>query len=647
MLDTVSSKPSSGLVRVWLALLVTPWPPHVASGTLGQSAALIHREPAKDLLLGDGPLGAAAAKGTLEQTAAGWRIDTGLDGPYGLTGEVDGTLSERSSFKFAARLPNVRPLVPAYSGAASVDGTLTQTSDGWQVDTDLSGPYSTTAEVSGRFGSSAPAFTYSARIPDISPFAPQIRGPATIKGTAQQEGGAWRIATDLTGPAGTNATVAGTVQGGDRINITASGNVPLGLTEPFLRPRSLQGQARFDLALNGKPGLGALSGTISTSGARFSAPTLLTALSGIDGRVDISGGRATIALSANASNGGRLTLSGPVTLTGSMPAELQLSLIDLVVTDSNIIYTKVNGGLSLSGPLTNGARIAGRLNLGKTNITVPSTGITSFGALPDITHVNAKPEVKATLRRAGIGNGGDKKIDRSGGSSYPLDITISAPSRIFVRGRGIDAELGGQLRLTGTTSNIISAGQFDLVRGRLDILEKRFDLNEGRVLLQGDFDPYLRFVAETQTGNGTASIIIEGPASSPEVKFSSIPDAPQDEVLSQIFFRRNISELSPLQAAQLANAVATLAGKGGEGIVGRLRRSIGVDDLDITTDDEGNTGLRAGKYISDNIYTDVTTSSGGGGEVSLNIDLSPSFTVKGSVDSENQSKLGIFFQKDY
>ncbi|WP_272004874.1 translocation/assembly module TamB domain-containing protein [Roseovarius sp. ZX-A-9] len=591
--------------------------------------------------------GAVALNGTLGQSPEGWLIDTELRGPYGLTGEVEGRVTGKEpNFYFDARLPDVRPLVPGYSGPLAATGTLEETSDGWQVDTDISGPYGLTADVEGTVTGAAPAFRYTARLPDIRPFVPEIAGVLTLDGTAQQTGEGWTIDTALAGPGGTNARVAGTIASGEQMNLTASGSVPLGLSEPFLRPRSLQGQATFDLALNGAPGLGALSGTISTSGARFSAPLLLIALTGIDARAEIAGGRADLSLSANVANGGRLSVSGPVQLTGAMPADLRVSLAEVVVTDSLIYHTRVSGALDVNGPLQGGARIAGRLSLGKTSISIPSTGITSFGSLPPITHVNVPAAARQTQQRAGVGSGAGGEEGRPG-PVYPLDVTISAPSRIFVRGRGIDAELGGELRLTGTTADIISAGRFDLVRGRLDVLEKRFNLDEGRVLLQGDFDPYLMFVARTDTGNGTASVTIEGPASSPEVSFSSVPDAPQDEVLSQIFFRRDLTELSPLQAAQLASAVATLAGKGGEGVVSRLRRKIGVDDLDVTSDEDGNTGLRVGKYISDNVYTDVTTSSGGGGAISLNIDLSKSVTARGSVDSENESKLGIFFQKDY
>jgi translocation and assembly module TamB len=172
-------------------------------------------------------------------------------------------------------------------------------------------------------------------------------------------------------------------------------------------------------------------------------------------------------------------------------------------------------------------------------------------------------------------------------------------------------------------------------------------LDEGIIQLQGDFDPFLRFVATTGTSVGSASVIVEGSASDPQVRFESTPESPQDEVLSQIFFGRDVSQISALQALQLASAVATLAGRGGEGIISKFRRGFDLDDLDITTDEEGNAGLRLGKYISDNVYTDVTIGTQNNAEVTLNIDLTPSIKATGKLGSDGDTSLGIYFLRDY
>ena len=82
-------------------------------------------------------------------------------------------------------------------------------------------------------------------------------------------------------------------------------------------------------------------------------------------------------------------------------------------------------------------------------------------------------------------------------------------------------------------------------------------------------------------------------------------------------------------------------------MISNLREGFGLDDLDITTTDDGTAAVRAGKYISDNIYTDVTAASDGTGEVSLNLDLTPNLTARGTLGSDGDSGIGIFFEKDY
>ena len=264
-------------------------------------------------------------------------------------------------------------------------------------------------------------------------------------------------------------------------------------------------------------------------------------------------------------------------------------------------------------------------------------------------HVGESAAVRQTLLRAGVFKTASSDSGSGGGSkrAYPLNIVVDAPSRIFIRGRGLDAELGGRLSIGGTTANVVPVGRFELMRGRIDILQQRFDLTEGSATMQGDFAPYIRLVATTQSTTGTTiNIIVEGPANEPEVTFESVPELPQDEVLSQLIFGRDLQSISPLQAVQLASAISTLAGKGG-GAVDRLRENIGLDDFDVTTDEEGNAAVRGGKYLSENVYTDVTITSEGETEINLNLDITNEITAKGSVDQDGETSVGVFFERDY
>ena len=66
-----------------------------------------------------------------------------------------------------------------------------------------------------------------------------------------------------------------------------------------------------------------------------------------------------------------------------------------------------------------------------------------------------------------------------------LDLTISMPGRIFVRGRGLESEWAGSLTITGTAANPQIQGKIEPVRGSFDFLGKRSVLDQGRIGIQG------------------------------------------------------------------------------------------------------------------------------------------------------------------
>ena len=487
---------------------------------------------------------------------------------------------------------------------------------------------------------------FEARLRDLALFTDDLSGPVTATGTARQVGGDWTVDLSARGPGGTRADIAGRIGADGLLDLSATGEAPLGLANAALAPRRIAGRAAFDLALRGPAGLSGLSGRIATTGARLSIPTVGQAVEDITGEVQIGGGTARLDFAARYGAGGRLTLAGPIAMTGGFDAGLEARIDGLTLTDPTLYETTADGSVRVTGPLAGGAVIAGALTLGPTEIRVPSSTTGLLGALPEVRHVGAPADVRQTLGRAGLTTQGREPAGTVG-RPYPLDLTISAPSRVFVRGRGLDAEMGGTLRLRGTTANIQPQGQFDLLRGRIDILQRRFVLTEGLARLQGDFDPFIRLEAETQTETGSASIIVEGSASSPQISFSSSPELPEDEVLSQLIFGRGLGSITPLQAVQLASAVNTLAGRGGPGLVQNFRQGVGLDDLDISTSDDGETQLRAGKYLSENIYSDVTVTGDGTSEINLNLDITDDITARGSLGSDGNSSVGIFIERDY
>lgn len=490
----------------------------------------------------------------------------------------------------------------------------------------------------------------SVRLRDIALLVSDFSGPLVADITARQDAAGWNVTGDATGPVGTAARATGRVSNGGQLDLGVVGSAPLALANMYIAPRQINGLAQFDLAVNGPPALSSVRGPVTISDARLAAPNLRQAIEDLNGTLLLAGGTARLDLRATSAEGGRLALTGPVDLAPPFQAALSAQLTDIILRDPTLYRTTANGLVTVNGPLTGGAEIAGTIDIGAAEIQVPSTGVSALGSLPEVTHLGPRMDVQQTLARAGVNLAPVAQQDAAIGPDFPINLLIRAPSRIFVRGRGLDAELGGQLRLTGSLKNLVPIGRFDLVRGRLSILGQRFELNEGYAQLQGDFIPFLRLVATTEAATGTVvNIIVEGPADDIDVRFESTPELPQDEVLAQLLFGRDLSSISPLQAVQLASAVATLAGTGGNngGIVGNLREGLDLDDLDFVTSDDGTAAVRAGKYISDNVYTDVTVGSNGTSEININIDIDRNFTARGSVGSDGETSVGIFFERDY
>lgn len=570
------------------------------------------------------------------------RFDTDIalvqpDGPVNVTGQLvaqDIGLGNPSLDPFLRGTTTVDLSVERTAGGALRIQRLTV--DGASID----------GSVSGSLSQASADLTINASVAGIERLVPELPGSLRVSGTAGHSGGDWRLNLDGTGPGGIGARVSGTIaQNFGTMNLTLTGEAPLALLNGRLAPQVVSGVAGFDVAVRGAPALSSVSGRLTANGARFAAPAYDISVDDLAGGVTLTAGRAEIDMTGRLSTGGQVAIRGPVTLAAPFPASLTIDLRQAGLRKADLFDTTADGTITIDGPLTGGASIRGRIDLGQVEVRVPSIG-PNYAALDGLTHESMPQDVARTLLFAGMG---PKAAGQQGTPlpPYPLDIRVRAPSRVFVRGRGLDAELGGSLTLSGTTADIVPVGQFDLVRGRLDLLGRRLDLTTGEVSMRGSFVPFVNFEATTTIEDTEITIRLSGEVTQPELTVTSSPELPQDEALAFFLFGQSVTDLSPLQAVQLAAAVRTLSGQGGLGIQDNIRSGLGVDDLDIGTNADGTIEASVGKYISENIYTDVTVDAEGKSEVNLNLTLSPNVTVRGRLGSDGTSGLGVFFEKDY
>ena len=530
------------------------------------------------------------------------------------------------------------------AGTHRLNASLVQRPDEVLLETlTLTGPQ-LNANVTGRIADGRPALQLDARLNNLAAVVPGIAGPVSLSGTARGTDRGYALDIGLSGPGDLTAQIAGDISTELQANLAIRGGTDLALINPRLEPRSILGPAEFNLTMNGPLALSSLSGTAQARNVTLVLPRQRLRLADISAQAQISGGLTSVSLAGRAADGGQIALSGDINLAAPITGDLTARLDAFRFIDPRLFETDISGEVRITGELTQGPLLSGNLQLDRTELRIPRVGLVGRGYVPpNIRHVGETGAARQTRNRAGIFAGQTHGREPRPAS---LDINIDAPSRIFLRGRGLDAELGGSLRLTGTTADVIPIGQFSLIRGRLNLLGNRFDLNEGFASLQGKFVPFIRLVASTERAGVNVRVVLEARADAPEVRFESIPPLPEEEIVSLLLFGRGLDTLSAFQAAQLASSVAILSGQT-EGIMERLRRNIGVDDLDVRTDEDGETFIRLGTYLTEQIYTDVEVSPEGSAEVSINIDLSPSVTARGRIDNEGRAGVGLFFERDY
>lgn len=453
---------------------------------------------------------------------------------------------------------------------------------------------------------------------------------------------------DATGYEGLSITsdVRSSGQGYNALSGTISGRAPLSLANAILAERGTRftGAALVNAKLQGTLGKPKLDGEIRIDNASARDTETGTVIQQINGTARISETALEIVnIRGLGDKGGAVSVSGALSWSPTPPQfkGLTIALDRLKIDDKKQISGEVDGSLAINGPIDN-MIAAGRIDLKRLDVLVPEQMPRSVAAL-DLKHVNAPGGI--AQKTAPI----DNARTQGGKTTVGLQIVIHALDRISVRGRGLDALLGGELKLRGTADVPVADGAFELVRGRLSLLGRQLDFQRGTVAFTGALEPYLDLEAGTEADGVTIAVTVSGPASRPEFKFSSQPDLPDDEILARLVFNKALVKLTPLQIAQLASEIDKIGGlSSGPGVLDKLKSTIGIDRLDMTTEKDGTTAVSAGSYVSDSTYVGVRQGlTAGSSRIVIDHDLTKNLKARGEIGADGNSKLGIGVEWEY
>ncbi|MEM8793671.1 MAG: translocation/assembly module TamB domain-containing protein, partial [Pseudomonadota bacterium] len=291
----------------------------------------------------------------------------------------------------------------------------------------------------------------------------------------------------------------------------------------------------------------------------------------------------------------------------------------------------INGDILVQGP-PNDLDIDGTITLETVEVRLVSNASANIA---DLGEVKIKGEET------------EKEPEEAGTTTLNLDIV--APGRIFVRGRGLDSQWQMNLQVRGTAAKPIVTGKVERVRGVLDLIGKGFDLSRGEISFDGrdPIDPRLDIAFERETSELTGRILINGRASDPRLSFSSSPSLPQDEVLPRTLFGKSSQALTGSQAIQLALGLATLM-DGGGGTLDKLRGTVGLDQLRVEQDEEGNASVAAGKEVAEGVFVGAKQGlTGGDSSVIVEVEVFDNINVDTEIGADSDPTIGIRWKRDF
>ena len=487
--------------------------------------------------------------------------------------------------------------------------------------------------------------------------------PVDLQASAQLTGDTADLDVRLTAGTASRLNVTGRVPlaAEGALDLKIGGSLDVGMINPLLEARGQHatGELSVDAAVGGSAAAPQIGGTLNlTKGsvrdyARGLGLTDVTgALVGSEGTLQIKSLTATAAP-------GKVSVTGSIgVLQSGMPVDLHIKAENAQPLVSKLVTANLNADLHVSGTARQRLDISGSVNLNRTLIGIPNSLPPNVAVL-DVRR-RGKTLPAAVEKPLVIG----------------LDVAVKAPQEILVQGRGLDAEMGGELHLSGTTDTPAVSGGFGLLRGTFSISGNKLSFTpDSNVTFNGaglknTIDPTLDFTAQTTVGATTVTLKITGQADSPQFELTSSPPLGQDEIMAQLLFGTSVQQLSGLQLAQIGATLATLSGVGGDsGLnpLAKLQKSLGLDRLTVgagtaytaTGPESSGASIAAGRYITKRIYVEAKQTSQGTSQFETDVDLTKHLKLQTRVgngtasvqgvtpDNDPGSSVGLLWQFEY
>ncbi len=385
--------------------------------------------------------------------------------------------------------------------AGRVTPTLALTATLRGVTPDLAKPFAPSVDAAGEIGAdarltgtvAAPSGTVRLTATGLRMRTGPARSlpPANVTASVQLAGKSASVDARLVAGRSTLAVTGRAPLGAGALALRATGGVDLAMLDPILlaEGRRARGQVALDAGVTGTLAAPQVNGTLTLADGEVQDFGQGVRIAAIAATIQATGRTIRIASFTGRAGAGTIGASGTVGLEGALPVNVTVTMRNARPLASDRLTADLDADLAVRGDVQGTLAASGKIAIRQATINIPEHLPTSIAVLP--------------VRIAGQRPPPPSKP----GAVIRLDLQLDTPGQIFVRGRGLDAVLGGSLHVGGTTAAPQVSGGFAMRRGTFNLAGTTLTFTRGKVGFDGagvtdKIDPSLDFEADSPTTSG-------------------------------------------------------------------------------------------------------------------------------------------------
>jgi len=414
---------------------------------------------------------------------------------------------------------------------------------------------------------------------------------------------------------------------------TAQLDVPdLRLVRLFI-PVGIRADARLNAQLTGSGTLAAprIDGRIAADAIRFSMPEEGVAITDGTLKLILEDDRVRVQEGVLKGQSGRILVSGEARLRDPQ-AGLALTFEKFAVTNRSDRRIVISGVSQLNLDLKR-LQLTGEFTADRARLETPEASRPRLSE--DVVVVGQPPREKSAARRIPL----------------LLDLKLNLGDDFLFKGGGLDARLGGQLRVFTANGVLRGEGRIQVVKGRYAAYGQSLDIERGVLSFIGPIDnPGIDVLAVRKTPTVKAGVQVRGTVQRPLVTLYSDPALTDTEKLSWLVLGHGLETGGQQEFALLQIAAGALLGQAESvGMQAQLAEALHIESFGVHAgegEDLSSAVVSVGKRLSSRTMLSYEQSLDGLSQVvKVLYQLSPH--VRLEAQAGQQSSFDVFYTREY